>query len=182
MATVTGPLFSIDASGGYASTMVFSKWKGRNYVRQLVIPSNPQSIAQETARNHVRTAGSAQKWVNINTQVNENLTLPDIDEIKAVTPAGYAWNGFLVDQMIGTGAANIDAADTLWDALAAGEKTAWDTAADGLTAPLFGVVQTIAGGAAGTPKSSGQVFFNYIYGLYAMGIHPVPGAVPPNYV
>lgn len=182
MATVTGPLFSIDASGGYASTMVFSKWKGRNYVRQLVIPSNPQSLAQETARNHVRTTGSAQKWVNLNTQVNANLSLPDIDEIKAVTPAGFAWNGFLVDQMIGAGAANIDAADAIWDGLAPLEQTAWDDAADALTAPLFGVIQTIAGGASGTAKSSGQVFLDYIYGLFAMGIHPIPGAVPPNYV
>ena len=181
MAKVSGPLFSVDASGSYAGSLVFSKWKGRNYVRQLVTPSNPHTLNQEVARNHVRTAGSAQKFVNANTQVNANLTLTDELEIRAVTPAGQAWNGFLVNSMVGAGAANIDAADTLWTALASGEKTAWDTAANALTAPLFGVIQTVAGGAAGTPKSSGQVFFDYIYGLYAMGIHPIPGAVPPVY-
>jgi hypothetical protein len=30
--------------------MVFSKWKGRNYVRQLVTPSNPQSALQVSTR------------------------------------------------------------------------------------------------------------------------------------
>lgn len=46
MAVVKGPLFSMDASGKVGGALVFSKWKGRNYVRRLVIPSNPRSGAQ----------------------------------------------------------------------------------------------------------------------------------------
>lgn len=37
---------SIDASGSVAGTLTFAKWKGRNYVRQTVIPANPQSPLQ----------------------------------------------------------------------------------------------------------------------------------------
>lgn len=182
MAKVSGPLFSVDASGAYAGALVFAKWKGRNYARQLVIPSNPKTLGQETARNNMRTAGSAQKFSNANTQIRGGLTLADKAEIMAVTPSGYAWNGFLVDNIIGAGNVNMVASDAAWAALTALQKTDWDNAADALTAPLFGVPQTVAGGGAGTPKTSGQVFFNYTYGLYAMGLVAIPGAVPPTYV
>lgn len=50
MARVTGPLMSLDASGSIADTIVFSKWKGRNYVRQHAIPSNPRSAGQYFTR------------------------------------------------------------------------------------------------------------------------------------
>jgi len=50
MARITlGPLVS-DISGKTAGT-VFSKWKGRNYVRKLVTPANPQTVAQMAVRN-----------------------------------------------------------------------------------------------------------------------------------
>ena len=46
MARTTGPLFSLDASGSVGGAITFSKWKGRNYVRRRIIPSNPKSGAQ----------------------------------------------------------------------------------------------------------------------------------------
>jgi hypothetical protein len=56
MALVTGPLHSDDASGKFAGALVFAKWKGRNYTRQLVTPANPKSAAQTGIR-------SMMKWV-----------------------------------------------------------------------------------------------------------------------
>jgi hypothetical protein len=50
MAKVIGPFMSLDASGTLAGTITASKWKGRNYMRQRVIPSNPQSDAQTGVR------------------------------------------------------------------------------------------------------------------------------------
>lgn len=50
MARVTGPLFSIDASGTVGKTITFTKWKGRNVVRQRVIPMNPKSALQTGTR------------------------------------------------------------------------------------------------------------------------------------
>jgi len=41
---------SLDASGSVAGTIVFSKWKGRNYVRQLVTPANPKTALQVSTR------------------------------------------------------------------------------------------------------------------------------------
>lgn len=51
MARVTGPLLSIGASGSIAKTQVYSKWKGRPYVRQHVVPANPRSTDQTITRN-----------------------------------------------------------------------------------------------------------------------------------
>jgi hypothetical protein len=42
---------SIDASGSLAKSIVFSKWRGRNYVRRLAIPSNPRTGGQLSARS-----------------------------------------------------------------------------------------------------------------------------------
>lgn len=51
MAKPTGPLLSLDASGTIADTLTFSRWRGIGYVRQRVIPSNPQSVAQTQTRS-----------------------------------------------------------------------------------------------------------------------------------
>lgn len=51
MARVKGPLFSMDARGSIGKTLVFSIWKGINYVRRHSIPSNPKSAAQVSFRS-----------------------------------------------------------------------------------------------------------------------------------
>lgn len=51
MAKVTGGLLSLGAEGTIASTLTFSKWKGRPYARQRVVPANPQSTAQTLTRD-----------------------------------------------------------------------------------------------------------------------------------
>lgn len=63
MARTTGPLFSLDASGSVGGAITFSKWKGRNYVRRRVIPSNPKSGAQVGRRAMV--AFLAQQWASL---------------------------------------------------------------------------------------------------------------------
>lgn len=60
MARTVGPLMSLDASGSIAGTIVYSKWKGRNYVRQLVTPSNPRSPLQVSTRAMMRFL--SQQW------------------------------------------------------------------------------------------------------------------------
>lgn len=50
MARTHGPLFSLEASGSVASTITFSKWKGRPYVRSTIVPSNPRSAGQVSTR------------------------------------------------------------------------------------------------------------------------------------
>ena len=56
MAKVTGPLFSLSASGQIAKTLVFMKWKGIDDVRKYVIPANPNTAAQQTQRAYITAA------------------------------------------------------------------------------------------------------------------------------
>lgn len=71
MATVKAPLFGLDASGTIAKAIVFSKWKGRQYVRRHAIPANPQSVLQTGVRAVFKfvtqdytnlSAGDKAKW------------------------------------------------------------------------------------------------------------------------
>ena len=56
MAKLTGPLFSLTASGKLAGSLVYGDWKGINYVRQRVIPANPNSAGQQTQRSYFTLA------------------------------------------------------------------------------------------------------------------------------
>lgn len=61
MAKVTSPLMSMDASGTIGDALVFSKWKGRNYVRQFVTPAYSNTTEQANIRDIVRKASLAWK-------------------------------------------------------------------------------------------------------------------------
>lgn len=60
MAKVTGPLFSISASGQIAKTLVYMNWKGIDDVRKYVIPANPRTAAQQTQRGYF--SGAVEEW------------------------------------------------------------------------------------------------------------------------
>jgi len=181
MAKTNGPLFSLDASGKFGGALVFSKWKGRPTVRQLVTPSNPHSADQETARNMVRSGGVAQRQTNLTAEVLNGETETDKARLIGAAPPGQAWNGYLVDSMIGAGAVNYTAAQAAWGALAGGEKTAWDNAAEARVPAFPTVAQTVTGGGAGTPLTTGNGYFLTMYGLYIAGLYTLPGATPPTY-
>ena len=55
MAKVTGPLFSLSASGQLAKTLVYMKWKGIQDVRKYVVPANPKSALQVIQRGYFHT-------------------------------------------------------------------------------------------------------------------------------
>lgn len=182
MAKVSGPLMSMDASGAFAGAIVFGKWKGRNVVRQLVKPSNPQTEAQENVRNAMRVMAAAQKFADDTTTKRTGQTTTDKAQLTASAPSGQAWNGFLVKSGIGASLLNYTAAKTAYGALSAAAKTAYDTAAAALVPAIPSVAQASAGGTSATPVAAGQVFFTYLYALYSAGIlSAAPTAVPQTY-
>jgi len=81
MALVTGPLHSDDASGKFAGSLVFSKWKGRNYTRQLVTPENPKSARQTGVRSMMKWL--AQLWTSISSP--DKATWSDLAEAANVS-------------------------------------------------------------------------------------------------
>jgi len=71
MVKVIAPGMSLDASGTLGNALVFSKWKGRNYIRERVIPANPKSGGQVGVRSMFKflsqfwaslTAGNQATW------------------------------------------------------------------------------------------------------------------------
>lgn len=51
MAKITAPFLALGASGTIGKTLTASKWRGRPYIRQRVIPSNPKTVEQTKTRD-----------------------------------------------------------------------------------------------------------------------------------
>lgn len=51
MAKITAPFLALGASGTIGKTLTAATWRGRPYLRQRVIPSNPQTAGQTSTRN-----------------------------------------------------------------------------------------------------------------------------------
>jgi len=83
MAVLKGPGLSIDASGKFADTLVFSKWKGINYARRWLKPHNPRTDAQRAQRHELATAVFA--WQQLDTATQESWN---------VAAKGLAMSGF----------------------------------------------------------------------------------------
>jgi len=83
MAKVTGPLFSVDARGKIADSIVFMGWRGLKTVRRYVIPANPRTSAQVITRGFFSTA------------VNLYHTLSSLDKAALRRSAsGQPYSGF----------------------------------------------------------------------------------------
>jgi len=96
MAKVTGPLFSLSASGKIADAMVFFGWKGINVVRSWVIPANPQTALQGDQRIYVGGTGRAAG--KILPEMDFAQQLIDLELI----PSGQTKQSFLVKYILDT--------------------------------------------------------------------------------
>jgi hypothetical protein len=65
MAKVTGPLYSMTASGKIADAMVFFGWKGISVVRQWLIPANKKTEDQGDVRQIFGGLGRAAKAAKV---------------------------------------------------------------------------------------------------------------------
>lgn len=70
MARTTGPLMSMEASGTLAKTLVFSRWKGRAYVRRWTIPANPKAPLQVSTRSMMTFL--SQQWAAIGSPAQDS--------------------------------------------------------------------------------------------------------------
>ncbi len=114
MVKVQAPALSLEASGSLAGALVFSKWKGRAYVRTLVKPSNPKSGGQVGMRSMFKFL--AQNWAALS--AGDKATWEDRgDQLIASPFNGYMsynqfrWRDFLAPSSIDP-AATSDTAPT----------------------------------------------------------------------
>ena len=180
MARVTGPLMSMEASGTIGKSLTFANWVGRQYVRRWTRPSNPQTSSQMEQRNVFSIIGVGVSWANKCLQINSSTTKTDEAAFRKKTPSGMRWNGYIQKVLAGSSAAGYQTAKLAWDTLAS--KTAWETAARGLTPPVQSAPQYKEGGASDAPATPGEVLFIMNYGLYLIGARSAaPTATPPTY-
>lgn len=98
MVKVQAPMLSLGASGSLAGALVFSKWKGRPYVRELVKPSNPKSGGQVGIRSMMSFL--SKQWTNVSSA--NQVTWQDRADAKVISTfnayIGYnvfRWRDFL---------------------------------------------------------------------------------------
>ena len=103
MVKVNAPAMSLDASGSLGGAMVFSKWKGRNYVRSLVKPANPKSALQVAMRSMWKF--TSQDWKNISS--NDQADWNDLAEQGVYSPFNAymsvnqdRWRNFLAPSQV----------------------------------------------------------------------------------
>lgn len=110
MSKVVAPLQSFSASGKVGKSLVFFSHLGRNVVRGLVTPANPQTGTQGDSRLLLGALGRATRAV-----VNPSDYLTDV---KFVTPAGQTWVSYFIRSMIqfyGGGATGVAALQAAFD-------------------------------------------------------------------
>ena len=82
MVKVNGPMLSLSASGTIANTATFGTWKGRPYVRQRVVPTNPREPLQVAVRSMFRFL--SQNWAAIG--ATPKASWDDRAEMRSISP------------------------------------------------------------------------------------------------
>lgn len=168
----------MSASGKFGGTMVFAVNKGRNIVRQLVIPSNPKTVLQLQVRNKLSVAASIQKNINRTLTINAALMVRDEVALRNRAPSGETWNAGVTREVVGTGGAKYFAAST---AYAAATAATWQAAALGLPTPYADIVLRDTDNMGTITVSAGEQFFRHQYALYTAGVLMTAPTVPPVY-
>jgi len=143
MAIVKGPCMSLDASGSLAGAVVFSKWKGRNYIRQLVTPANPKSGAQSGFRASMKFLSQSWAGLTAGNQATWETRAADrtISEFNAYTSLNQLrWRNFLTPTKEDPAAEASTPPSAASGAATAGVRQATIDLTDGVTAPDWGYV------------------------------------------
>lgn len=82
MVKVFAPALSLDASGTIGNAITFSKWKGRHYVRERIIPANPRSGLQVGFRSMFKFL--AEQWASVG--ATEQASYETLADSMAISP------------------------------------------------------------------------------------------------
>ena len=160
MAIVKGPAMSLDASGSLAGAIVFSKWKGRNYIRQLVTPANPRSGAQTGFRSSMKFL--AQNWAGL-TDAEKATWLDRASDMIVSTFNAFTsynqlrWRNFLTPSQEDPAAEVSTPATAPTGAAVAGVRMATVTLTDSGTAPDWGYLLFRSESTGFTPAISNAI-------------------------
>lgn len=158
MAKVTGPLYSMSASGKLGNALVFFGWKGLNVVREWVIPANPRTALQNIVRFLFGVIGRAASFVRTETFYERNAT--------AAAPSGQTWISALVGRILRViipDRATFESVRTNYLALTT--VSTWQTSATDIGITSFTSVHAPE---MGTATAGLQL---YLLALYAVSVH-----------
>jgi hypothetical protein len=172
------PLMSGSASGSFAKAMVFSTNKGRNIVRQLVTPANPNTPAQRLVRNKLAVAAAIMAVINRTTLIRTGSTVRDEVGLRNYAPSGQTWNATVSAEVIGPYGAKFTAAGTAYAAQTAAD---WQTAALALAVPYANLSLPNPSGMGTVSVTAGEQFFRHQYALYTTGVLTSAPTVPVAY-
>jgi len=131
MAKVTGPLFSLSASGKIGDAMVHFGWKGLNVVRGWVKPRNPEEPEQGDYRLKLGGLGMATRCAEKTSKYRDDAILSQ--------DAGQTWVssfvGYMAQNVLKT-VGNLETVYTLYTGHTA-TKAVWDAKAALLELALF---------------------------------------------
>lgn len=160
---------SLDASGTVGGTAVFSKWKGRNYVRLRVTPQNPKTDNQASSRTYVGSLGQALSTVLTRAKDTMHAGSPFWQAAVSFAPAGQSWISFAMRTILGTNFGNIAAVVTAYTAVSTTPKGYYDSHAAALGLTDF----ELSYGSAGTIKAGAQ-----LYGMYKFALEQLQYTAP----
>lgn len=89
------PLLSLNPSGTFAGLITASKWKGRNYIRERVDPSNPSSAGQITARLYLGSIAKGARAVLTSFADVGGEGSQFFQDARDLAPSGQSWISFL---------------------------------------------------------------------------------------
>jgi len=113
MAKVINPLLSGQASGQIGQMMTFDR---RGFVRQYVIPTNPQTVAQMTQRN---TLGDLQRELKL---------LGTVLRAELKSGFGYRWNSVIIGELLANNGAQLGVYNAEFALFTGTDITNWETA------------------------------------------------------
>ena len=112
MAKTKGALFSLEASGNLANSIVYDK---RGRVRVHKVPANPQSVAQTAVRDRFGDIQRELKELGLIVRAQVKIDL------------GSTWNSIIIGDLMANDNAQYDVYAAEWAAFIAGDQTDWET-------------------------------------------------------
>jgi len=127
MAKSAAPFLSINPSGSVAGLLTASRWKGRPYLRLLVTPSNPQTLAQGNVRYALGIVAKAARAVLTSYKDPEAVGSAFFIAARDQAPSGQSWISWLqkvMADLVGSG----NTADAAYAALNSTQRGYFTTA------------------------------------------------------
>ena len=182
MPVVTLPLCSMDAVGTIARRHTFYPKAGKTILRQRVIPANPSSPEQVTARAVHSLTTHLIRWAVATSMTSDSQSLTDRKRLQAITPMASRWVNLIYSKALQDSQANVRGALLQWSLMAPADAAAWDAAAVALTPAITGWTPATAPGATPPTFTAGELFFTWRYLLFLLRVAATPPTnTPPSY-